>query len=473
MKVKKIKIMASYDWSMCYTVSEFFKFLDPVIHYKGEKYQVELGRVIAGPLRCGEKLNDVVDFVVDRTVHWNDYYKCWAQQAINSQMSIVNHSNTFQNHDKHSTYDLMARAMHPKDYFPTTVLLPQFYPYSEDLEKHEEWKDLQGFITKFTKLGFDKERSVTDWEKVDEKMKKANQFRKQSKIVRTQYYHKGNYLKEAMDNHFDGKFPIYLKKAFGGGGTDVFKIENMEELYQKYDETDGRTFHLQEAVEDYDTFVRCMAAGPQVLPMRFQPDHPHHQHYGDEKLKMDKDIYKRLRNYVLFINSYHRWTYNSYEALIKNGKIHPIDFANACPDSHFTSLHVHFPWVVCACVKWFTFCAVTGKDMRIDMEQNKYLSILNDPNKSAEEKYNFYSKLNDEYFEVEEFEKFCAENFADLDDKMVTFYDQKIDDIIRYAIYYSDFPKEEHDMFFNYYKNLMEEKFRSNAKEYLSTVLYK
>ena len=472
MKTKKIKIMASFDWSLLYTIGEFVKFLNPVIAYKGEQFKIELGRVIARPIKCGTDLSEEADFVIDRTVHWNEYYKCWAQQALNCKMRIVNHTNTFQTFDKHSTYDLMARAMHPQDRLPTTVLLPQFHPYNKDQEKDALWKEEQEAIIKNTSLGFDKERRHVDMPKVQEHMEMTRSFFEKGKIMRNNFYCSGNYLQEAMEEFFDNKFPVYLKQAFGGGGVDVYKINSMEELYKQYDRTGERAFHLQEAIEDYDVFVRCMALGPQILPMKYQPDTPLHQHYSPEKLKMDKDIYTRLANYVMLINAYHRWTYNSYEALVKDGSILPIDFANACPDSHFTSLHVHFPWVICALLKWITYCAVTEKDMRIDLETERYLSVLNDPERSASEKYEYCAKLSRDYFEIEDFENFCQENFSDLDERMIEFYDRRVDDIIQHAISFSDFPPKEHEKFFSYYKDMMEKYFRANAREYLTTVLF-
>jgi len=471
-KTKRIMLMATADWSMRLGMKAFVDFLDPVIKFGRHKFKLELGRIIAVPLLCGEHLAPLGDLVVDRTIHWNPYYKAWAQQAINSQMRMVNHSNTFANHDKHSTYDLLARCMHPKDRMPVTVLLPQYAPYSPDLEEQEMWEYRQELIAQNTRFGWDESRRSTDWKTVDEKYDRAVKMQPMAKMVREHFYYMGNYLQEAVDEYFGGRFPIYLKKARGGGGSDVYKIKSMEELYQKYDRTGGQVFHLQEAIEDYDLFIRCMSIGPQILPMKFQPDEPQHQHYGTEKLEMDRDIYHRLSNYSLFIDAYHRWTYNSFEAIIKHGQIFPIDYANACPDSNFTSLHVHFPWLICALVKWFAYCAVTEKDMRIDMEQNRYLDVINDPKKTPLQKFEHYCQLSEEYFEVDRFREFCEENFKHMEEKMIEFYDRYFDQVIDYSIEMSDFPPEEKGNFHKYYLEMMTNIFRPNADRYLQTVIY-
>jgi hypothetical protein len=159
--------------------------------------------------------------------------------------------------------------------------------------------------------------------------------------------------------------------------------------------------------------------------------------------------------------------------LIKDGAIHPIDFANACPDSNFTSLHVHFPWLICSLVKWISFCTVTQKDMRIDMQQNEYLDVLNDPNVSALNKYKHAAKVSREYFNTAKFQEFCAKNFADIEDKMIEYYDKYFDQLIAFAIQYSDFPEAEQERFYYYYKDMMAEKFRPNADQYLRNYMIK
>ena len=469
---KHVAILASFDWSMRHAMAEFLDFLDPVIRYRGETFKIELTRIYAKPILCGQDLSKEADFIVDRTTHWNEYYRNWAFQAMNSGVQMANNTYTFVNYNKHTTYDLMARAMHPKDRFPKTVLLPSFGPVLPEHFAQERWKVEQEAIIENTEFGWDPARRKTDWNEVQKAVADYDRFVPKACRMRSEFYPPEDFLRDTMERIFEDRYPVFLKKTDGGGGRDVFKIESLQELYEKFDKTEGRSFHLQEGIVDYDIFIRCMAIGPQVLPMKYEPDKPIHEHYNPEKPLLDREIFGRLENYVKFINSYHRWTYNSFEALIRNDQIHPIDFANGCPDSNFTSLHVHFPWLIVALMKWLSFCAVTGKDMRMDMEHTRYFKVLNGPRKSAEEKYAFCVEASEEYFETEAFEEFCKENFPDIEERMVAFYDEKFEEIIEHAIEWSDFPDSEKPFFLERYKALMESNFRKNPERYLTTVLY-
>jgi len=98
--------------------------------------------------------------------------------------------------------------------------------------------------------------------------------------------------------------------------------------------------------------------------------------------------------------------------------------------------------------------------------------VLNDPKKSAEEKFAHARKLADEYFDIPSFDEFCEENFKGIEDRMIEFYDQHFDSIIKHAIQMSDFPDHEKEKFYKHYKQMMEDTFRPNAKDYLTSVIY-
>lgn len=423
-------------WRLCgdahvyFVLSRLIDFLARPLQWRGNTYELKLEKVTPQPIVCGQ-LTDRPDFIIDRLSFWNNYYSCLAQSNLNSLVGASNCNYTMRQYNKHSTSDVLARIMHPQDHLPTTLLLPE----SDYLSSEES----------------------------------------------------SYMLLEVMDKHFSNRYPVFLKRVYDtGGGADVVKVKNFEELYINYRRSGCSLFHLQEAIEDFDEHIRCMAIGPQVLPMKFHMDkswieqkfptgETYIRGYEPELVTIDrqnKDLYQRLGNYVKFNNSYHRWTYASFEALIKNERIHPIDFANPHCDSRFYTLHAHFPWFICALLRWASFCAVTNKNMGVDLAQQKTLEVLNDPQLSALEKYEFCQQVSEAYFEPELFTEFCAENWSDLDLKMIEFYDSHWSEVIEYAIKIGYSPLQTHKHYQHKYRELMDKYFRPNAKEYLNFNIY-
>ncbi|MFH0944717.1 MAG: hypothetical protein V2A76_05920 [Planctomycetota bacterium] len=99
-------------------------------------------------------------------------------------------------------------------------------------------------------------------------------------------------------------YPIFMKPYDGGAWRGVSRIKTEEALRAAYEQSGKMLMHLQQAVENYDIFVRCIGIGPQVRCVNYDPTAPLHDRYrtGVDFLPADEQI--AMRNMTLTINSF-------------------------------------------------------------------------------------------------------------------------------------------------------------------------
>jgi hypothetical protein len=137
---------------------------------------------------------------------------------------------------------------------------------------------------------------------------------------------------------------------------------------------------------------------------------------------LDPDDVSVMRDMTMTINTFFDWDFNSCEALRRNGVWHPIDFANACPDSQVTSLHYHFPWLIKANLRWSIFCAASKRRMRRNLDWRPYYEIADQEDMPYRERLRAYARIAHERYETERFHEFCAKHLAHLDELAYEFF---------------------------------------------------
>jgi hypothetical protein len=216
-------------------------------------------------------------------------------------------------------------------------------------------------------------------------------------------------------------YPLFMKPYDGGAWVGVSKIDDEAALRAAYEQSGKRVMHLQKAVAPFDIFVRCIGVGPQTRCIKYDASQPLHARYTREKHFVTQAEEQHLRDMTLTINTFFGWDFNSCETLRKDGVFHPIDFANACPDSQVTSLHVHFPWLVKAKIRWSVFCAATKRPMRWNLDWAPYFRVAA-KDLPFEEKLREYAKIANDRLETARFEEFCAKHLARLDEVAWEFF---------------------------------------------------
>lgn len=362
-----LSLGADLCWPACY--EHIMRRLDLRIPIGDDTVRFDVERVTIEPydLQQGCKY----DLVIDRLTHWFHTSREWIKKAVlMNDLYVFNNPWAVQSMEKHTAYAAMMALGMP---VPKTWMIP---PKSYETKN----PDLKPTLIRYAKL--------FDIGKLGAEL----------------------------------GYPMFVKPYDGGGWRSVVKADNEAALRDAYEKSGADIMHVQAAVHPYDAFVRSIGFGPQVHHVSYDPSAPLHDRYqarlADNISTQDTDT---LRKITLTINSFFGWEFNSCESLRKDGVWHPMDFANACPDSQVTSLHRHFPWLVKAYIRWSVFCAATKRKMRRSLDWEPYYEIARSDRSDAE-KLDAYAAIADARLETARFEEFCAEHLAHLDEVANEFF---------------------------------------------------
>ncbi len=359
-----LSLGADHCWPACYEA--IVQKLDLRLPLGGDTVDFAVERVRVEPFDLAQKSK--YDLVLDRITHWFPTTREWVKKIAIDGTYVLNNPWMIQSAEKHTTYAAMLRLGFP---IPKTVLLPP--------KEYPDEGDTQIAIRRYNKL-FSLEKTG-----------------------------------EAVG------YPLFMKPYDGGAWRGVSKVDDPAALHKSYNESGKQVMHLQKAVDGWDLFVRAIGIGPQVNCIKYDPAAPLHGRYVVDFDFMDASGWRTMQRYARVINAFFNWDYNSCEALRANGTFHPIDFANACPDSQVTSLHYHFPWTVRSLVAWSLFAAYTKRKPRINPNWQPYFDIA-DTDLPFEEKLERYDVLAREYFDAERFDEFRATHLRHLDEVCVEFF---------------------------------------------------
>ncbi|MET9269317.1 hypothetical protein [Kribbella sp. NPDC003557] len=342
-----------------------------------------------------------VGLVIDRLAYWYYHPREWLKKAaLMNGTYLLNSPFTFQSMEKHSAYCAMLRLGLK---IPRTVLVPYKNPVD-----NVRW----AYTSATYNRPFDLDAIAEDL-----------------------------------------GYPLYMKPFDGGGWRGVSRINNKVDLHQAYDQSGEMLMHLQATIE-YDKFARALSIGAETMVMDFRPDEPMHNRYAVSHDFLSPAAGHEAVAISRIVNAFFGWEFNSCEMLVKGDSVHPIDYANACPDVAVTSLHYYFPWALSALVKWSVFCLATGRRSSVDLHTERYFEIADDESLDYEAKLNGYLALADEHFETAKYHEWCASHLGDFDLRVRDWVaGPDFDRLLRETVM-STYPTHEHEKFFAHFKGL-------------------
>jgi len=251
--------------------------------------------IMAEPVRIdkamqGEKTPYAV--IVDRISQDVPFYRTWLKNAALTGTAVINNPFWWSADDKYFNNCLMTQIGVP---VPKTAILPSYQLPAET--SHESFANLAYPL---------------DWEGIF------------------------NYV----------GFPAYMKPYAGGGWKNVYRLDSIDDFYQKHAETGELVMLLQEEIV-FEEYYRCYCIGGKyVRIMPYEPRNPFHLRYVADFTPSQERL-KQMEEIVLQINQYLGYDFNTVELAVRDGIPYAIDFGNPAPDAERTSVgDDNFEWVV-------------------------------------------------------------------------------------------------------------------------------
>ncbi|MEU4622671.1 hypothetical protein AB0G04_22220 [Actinoplanes sp. NPDC023801] len=395
------------DWPRAY--ESLLRRLGTVTDADGRSHRARPVRVTIEPFNLRYKPKH--DLVIDRLAYWYYHPREWLKKiALMDDVYLLNSPFTFQSMEKHAAYCAMMRLGLK---VPETVLVPFKNPLENSRWAYTAARYNRPFDLEATAAGVG--------------------------------------------------YPLWMKPYDGGAWVGVSKIRNAAELHAAYDASGERLMHLQASVEGYDVFTRSLSIGPETMVMKFRPEQPLHARYEVDHNFLSAEAGDEVVTISRLVNAFFRWEFNSCESLVRGDDVHPIDYANACPDVSLTSLHYYFPWAMSALLRWTVFCVVTGRRPRLDMDTTAYFAIA-DEGRTYQQKLEGYRELADEYFEVERYREFCEKNLAVVDDIVYDWVtSEEFRSLLRETVR-AHYPVHEHEKFLAHFGGLTDAWIRDQGR---------
>jgi len=371
------------------------------VRWRGEEHRFPTERIVNEPFDL--RYRPRYGLVIDRLAWWYDLPRAWLKKiALMDDVYLLNNPFTFQSMEKHSAYCAMMRLGLK---VPETWIVPHKVPPENP------------------------------------------RFRP------TAERYNAPFSLEEIGARVG--YPLFMKPFDGGQWVGVSRVTGPDELKRAYDESGQRMMHVQAAVHDFEVFARCLSIGAETMVMRFEPDRPMHDRYQVDHAFLEPALGQEVVTIARLVNAFFRWEMNSCEVIVKDGVAYPIDYANASPDMAVTSLHYYFPWAIRALVRWTAFCAASGRPMKTDLDTSSYFSIGDRDDLSYEEKLEEYGRIAETYFQLADYEEFCAEALPHLDELTVELFESREWDDLLAATVRALFPPHEQEQFVEHFRGLV------------------